>query len=289
MSESSSLSLLTACGRTFADAIVCAELYEPPEGAPPRTFLYETRGQRLEPLPALPSFDGRIGFSWASPHGEVYFACMAMGVLRFDGRGVSPEKFPSAAPEFSGMLGFGGASAAEDVILLCSNRALFVREAGKWIEHRMPKTVEIVLNMHGLSSREVYICTDQGLLLWNGKTLEGVEGPKREEPMGVLVISDQEMWVAGDDKLWRWTSVSGWKSVKAPTEDFACSILQFHDEILVASLDGVVVGRHGHFQIGNPAECNTLIQLGDRVVAGGLAETHIYDGKEWTPWIIPSP
>lgn len=150
----------------------------------------------------------------------------------------------------------------------------------------MPEQVHIAYSLHGLKADEVYICTDEDLLCWDGTELTEVEGP---DASGVLVISDNEMIAVGSTGLYHWTANSDWKKVKIPTKSVAIGIVRWNNDVFIPTSEGVLCLRDGVVNKVNNFRCNRIMDIGDALLAtggqGGLIVTT--DGVDWTEVSLP--
>jgi len=283
MSEPKELQLMTAFGGSIDSAVVLAA--QPDEiviGGAERTFILtiEAGGCRVVDTLIRP-----IVASWYSNNGRAY--CPSNGghvLMYFDGVW-DKEQVCAHEASFGHLWGFSGKTPREDIIFLCSDENLYIRNKGHWSEHPMPDTVEIVHGIHGLSPNQVYICTDEGLLCWNGNEIIELEGPPDDEPLGVLVLSETDMLVSGYD-LYLWSDKGGWTILDSPTESHTTAMLSFGDDVFIGTREGVLRRRSNKLEMVTDVFCNDLINVGDGIIASGDA-IYLYDGRQWTQLWLP--
>lgn len=284
MTEPKELSVITAFGESVDSAIVLAAQpdEEEQEFGAERTLVLRIEGGVGRIVDVLPS---PVVESWRSESGKAYCTSNGGQILTYFNGTWDREKVCQKDEYFRGIWGFGGKTDRDDIVIICSNESLYVRDKQSWSEYPMPQTVEIVKRIHGLSPDEVYVCTDDGLLCWNGKELKEIEGPD-DELRGVLVLSDQKILVTGD-RLHLWSDKEGWRVLDSPAgEDHTHAILPFGDDIFIGTLEGILRLRGSKLEIVLDSFCNTLVSVGDAIIAAG-DESYLFDGKQWVLIQLP--
>ena len=143
----------------------------------------------------------------------------------------------------------------------------------------------MVYRLHGLSPAEVYICTDAGLLCWNGQELTEFEGPD-DEPLGVLVLSREELLVVGDG-VHHWSDKAGWTDLESPVDSHAAEMMSLGEDVFIPTLDGVLRLRSGEFDIVVESRCNKVLSVGNAILAAGTGGLVSFDGKSWLRLFLP--
>lgn len=224
--------------------------------------------------------------SWCSRSKKAYCSSDRGHIMTYQNGNWNREKVTGKEIEFKAIWGFSGLKAPDDTVFLGSDESLFILDKGIWNEHPMPQPVEMVSRLHGLSSDEVYICTDDGLLCWNGTELIKKEGPD-DDLRGVIVISEQEILVTGD-RLHLWSDEEGWKKLDSPgEEDHTLAICPFGDDIFIGTLNGVVRYRNGGMEMVTSEFCNILADVGDAIIASG-DEAYLFEDGQWKRLRLPS-
>lgn len=251
-----------------------------------RTFLMRLAGDGLALVEVVPEILRR---SWRADHGTVYCPLGDGRMLIREADGSWQHEVICGRPEqFDAILGFSGATPDEDVVLLLTSNALFVRRGpSRWEEHAMPDDIDMVNSLHGLAANEVYITTAPGLLQWDGRAVTAMESPD-EELFGVVVTAPDELYVAGE-ALHRFTDADGWQPVEAPVADFTIGMAAFEGRAYVAALDGICSVIDGTATLEDPLSSNGLVAAGDVLVAiGADAGAKLHDGSTWSALALPS-
>ena len=285
MTQPKELNVITAFGVSTDSAIILAgqpdELEQ--EFSAERVMAVQIINGVCEVVDTLPH---PIVNSWLSPNGRAYCSSNKGHILtHFDGSWIR-EKVCDKEDTFDGIWGISGDSEQQDVVFVTSDESLYIRQEGVWSEYPMPQQVERVTRLHGLSLDEIYICTDDGLLCWNGKEIIEIEGPD-DDPVGVIVLSKNKMIVAGYDGLYQWSSESGWKSLDSPAEEPTVATLFFMDDIFFGTTDGVVRLRDDKLELVCEFFCNQLVSIGDAIIASGPDEAYLFDQKTWKRLQLP--
>lgn len=284
MPKPKEVEVMTAFGESIDSAMILAaqpDEIEQVDGAQ-RTLLLKIEGDVCRVVDTLPR---PIGTSWRSNNGRVYCPSNGGQVLTYFDGAWDQEQVCAHEGIFGNLWGFSGKTPSEDIVFLCSDENLYIRDKGFWNEYPMPDTVEIVHGLHGLSPDQVYVCTDEGLLRWNGEELVELEGPPDDEPLGVLVLSKTDMLVSGYD-LYLWSDKGGWIVLDSPAESHTIAMLSFGDDVFIGTTEGVLQRRSNKLEMVTDVFCNDLVNVGDGIIASGDA-TYLYDGRQWTQLWLP--
>lgn len=286
MQATNDLLVLTACGRSLESALifsikrsdwVASDVWDHP------TFILRVNNDSAQ---IIETFQQPIEDSWASMNGTIYCPTNHGQLLIYRDGAWSKEKVCDRDESFGAIWGINDKSGKDDILFIVSNNSLFVRNKGLWSEHPMPEQVNIVYSLHGLKVDEVYICTDEDLLHWDGTELTEVEGP---EASGVLVISDTEMIAVGSTGLYRWIVNGNWKKVKIPTKSVANGMVCWNNQVFIPTSEGVLCLREGVVSKVSDFRCNRILDVGDALLAsGGQGGLHVTtDGMAWSEISLP--
>jgi hypothetical protein len=279
------LQLATAFGPSLADAIFLAHQIDESEddGGHRRSFVVRLgaagAAKITETLPH-PAYK-----SWRSSSGTAYVSSDDGELWIHDGSAWTRERVCEERVQLGPIWGFAGATAADDTVVVATHTNLYVRSAGVWHSHAIPELTEMVMRLHGLAPDELYLTTGYGLWLFDGQTMQPVEGPQRDLS-GIRVVSDDEIIVTGQ-QLFRWTRADGWNELPSPGGDrHTIAVEIFRERVYVGSASGVLRLDAGTPTLVGDAYCNLLAEVGDHLVAGG-DKTLVYDGARWRAIDLP--
>ena len=286
MSEREELLMLTGFGNGPSTARILA--VQPDEFGeeewPLRTFVFGLQGPSLGLLETLPT---PIDESWMSANCATYCPTNNGKLMRHvDGRW-SSFQVCHRNEEFGAVIGFSGSTPEQDQLMICGSVSTFAGSTEKgFTEIAMPNNVEEVWRLHGLTPSEVYICTDAGLMLWDGHSVRAIDGPD-DEIFDVLVLSPTELIAVGEDAH-RWVDGKGWSKIRSAVKDLAQGMCLYQNQVMLPGLDGV--GRLEGNEIKRLAKfsSNQLIACGETLMAagsdGGLS---IFNGTDWVRIKLP--
>jgi len=280
------LEMLTGFGRGLDSALLFA--VQPDEWADEpwnhRTFVVRPGANSVVPLEVLPR---PVHESWQSTNGTGYCPSNNGQLLIYTNGAWATEIVCSRNEEFGAMTGFGAPLPANDELILCGSASIFVRRNRRWTEHRVPDDIGELYGLHGLTPKEVYICTDAGLYLWDGKQLEATDGPDDDELNNLLVLSSTELIAVGEN-VHMWTDKKGWRELKSPCDDVAAGLCQSGSDVFIPSLEGILQLKDGKLKKVSAFGSNPLVAIGDHVIAagtdGGICRS---DGPKWTRIALP--
>ena len=264
--KSSSTELMMLSGFAVDDATAFVFSVRPDDWGDPKrdTFVHRVRADGAEWLQTIRQ---PLNDCWWSRNGAVYCTTDTGEVIAFERGNVTPERACPRIEPIEAIIGFSGATAADDVLIACGGTSLFVRRAGRWSEHPLPDDVAELYRLHGSSADEVYVCTDAGLYLWNGAVLAQREGPD-DEIADVFVRSATELVAVGDG-VHLWSDALGWKQLKSPFGQHSVGLCSVGDSVYIPSRSGIarLTGTTLEKVSGTPS--GQLVTVGDRVVAAG--------------------
>ena len=288
MSKSDGLQVLTAFGSSLEDAFVLASRqsdWVESESREYPTFVLRIKDHQAQIEETLTQ---PITDVWQSGNGAVYCPTSNGQMLIYLDGVWNQETVCDRDEEFGAIWGISGSSRTEDTLFIVSDTNLFTRLNSVWQEYPMPEEVEMVYRLHGLVSNEIYICTDAGLLLWDGVRITEVEGPD-DEPIDVLILSEEEMLVVGDAGVYHWTDVADWEDLESPLEEVAGGMALWDNDVFIPSLEGVLRFHDGVITSVGKFSCNNLLSVGNALLAagaeGGLLVSR--DGEEWSEVALP--
>lgn len=285
MSVAKELNVITAFGESTEGALILAgqpdELEQ--EFSAERMLVVQIKNGNCQVIDTLPH---PVFNSWRSTSGRAYCSSNEGHILTYSGGQWNREKVSDKEDLFDGIWGISGDSDRQDTVFLSSDESFYIRQNEEWSEYPMPPQVEAVTRVHGLSPDEVYICTDDGLLCWNGSELTEVEGPD-DEPVGVIVISKNEMLVTGYDGIYLYRDGEGWEVLDSPASGPTVATLAFMGDIYVGTTEGVVRLRDNKLELVCEFFCNQLVSIGDAVIASGMDDAYLFDQKTWGRLQLP--
>lgn len=225
---------------------------------------------------------------WQSKNGAAYCPSTKGQMLIYNNNSWNSEVVCDRNEEFGYIWGISGSSISDDSIYIVSDTSFFTRINEIWKEYPLPEDIEMTYRMHGLSPKEIYICTDSGLLLWDGEVFEEVEGPD-DEPSAVYVLSDSELLVVGDSGVYLWTEELDWQELESPTDEVANGITAWGKDIFIPSLEGILKFHDGVITKVDKFSCNKILNIGNAILAagseGGLLMSQ--DGVGWSEINVP--
>jgi hypothetical protein len=227
--------------------------------------------------------------AWRSPNGATY--CTAtrgeMMVLS-DGKWRSERVVDDEDEKLTWVTGFGGATEPEDWLLAFGGTRAFCRRGGAWNELELPDDADMLGKAAGRSPNEMYILSEGGILLWDGKTVTPAEGPN-DQFMGILARPNGDLVVTGKKGLHHWSEAAGkWSRHKAPAK-LRSAILERGGVVFLATEEGILSWNGSTFEFElKGADLNGLSPVGDDLFAKGADEgVFLRRGPEWVPVPVP--
>ena len=260
------IELLMLCGFAVDDATAFIFAVCPDDWGDPKreTFVYRVHAGEAEYVQTI---HHPLNDCWWSRHGVVHVTTDSAEVMSFERGCVSTERVCPRVEALEAIIGFSGATSADDVLIACGNTSLFVRSAGRWSEYPLPDDVSELYRLHGRSADEVYVCTDAGLYLWNGQTFAPREGPD-DEIIDVFVRSETELVAVGDG-VHAWSDALGWSELKSPFGQHSVGLCSLDNSLYIPSRSGIarLTGTVLEKVCATPS--GQLVAVGHRVVAAG--------------------
>lgn len=286
MADRKELEMLTGFGRTLGGGMLFA--VQPDEWAEQpgdhRTFVFRPGANSVDLIEVVTR---PIHESWMSTNGTGYCPTNNGQLLIYADGAWTTEVICGRAEEFGAMTGFGAPLPANDELIVGGSASIFARRNRRWKEHNVPDDVGELYGLHGLTPSEVYLCSDAGLFLWDGKEFESVDGPEDDELSNVLVVSPTEIIGVGDG-VHVWTDKKGWRQLKSPCDDVAGGLCRLGRDIFIPSLEGIMQLKDGKLKKVATFSTNPLVAVGDNIfgaiVGGGICR---YDGTTWTRIAVP--
>lgn len=286
MSQREELLMLSGFGNSAATARILA--VQPDEFGdddwPPRTFVFGLQGSSFGLLDRLAA---QICESWMSSNGTAYCpADRGRLMCHIDGRW-EQRRVCGRNEEFGAIIGFSAPVPEQDRLMICGSSSLFVGTTSKGFEEvALPDEAEEVWGLHGLSPDEVYVCSDAGLLLWDGVRLREVEGPD-DEITDVLVVSPTELIAVGET-VHRWVDGQGWTLLRSDLKDPTTGLCLFQGQVMVPGLDGIGRIEGTHLKRLSKFSSNQLIACGDTLMAAGAdGGLSIFNGVDFVRIKLP--
>jgi hypothetical protein len=264
--KSNSTELMMLSGFAVDDATAFVFSVRPDDWGDPKreTFVHRVRADAAEWVQTMRQ---PLNDCWWSRHGVVYVTTDTGEVIAFERGNATPERACARTEPVEAIIGFSGATAADDVLIACGGTSLFVRSAGRWSEHPLPDEVAELYRLHGLSPDEVYVCTDAGLYLWNGTVFAPRLGPD-DEIVDVFVRCATELVAVGDG-VHLWSDALGWKQLKSPFGRHSVGLCSVSDSVYIPSRSGIarLTGMTLEKVSGTPS--GQLVPVGGGIVAAG--------------------
>ena len=176
--KSNSTELMMLSGFAVDDATAFVFSVRPDDWGDPKreTFIHRVRADGAEWVQTIRH---PVNDCWWSSKGVVFCTTDIGEVIAFERGNVAVERACPRIESLEAIIGFSGPTAAADVLIACGGTSLFVRNAGRWSEHPLPDNVAELYRLHGRSADEIYVCTDAGLYLWNGRQFATREAPDK--------------------------------------------------------------------------------------------------------------
>ena len=293
MSEIKELLALTGFGNSLEGGYILAahpDEMMAPNGWDPsttrRTFILRINNKTTDLIEIVPA---PLSEAWCSNNGTAYCTAVMQDFIYIFADGQWTKETFSTKTEFVNFVwGFSGQTPEEDTVYLCAEGgSLFVRQRGKWTEYSAPGGANDIFHLHGLSSSEVYLCGDNGLLLWDGQAISEVEGPEECNPSGICVLSNQSI-ITVAKYMHTCSESSGWNMIETEYEDFQ-AILTVKNEVFAGTSESGVVRIFPlpPTQVTTEFDCLRLCPLGGGILAAGTESCHLYDGKTWVRLQLP--
>ena len=286
MADREELLMLTGFGNSAASSRILA--VQPDEFGEeewkPRTFVFGLQGRSLGLVETLAA---PIDECWMSANGASYcptnngqLMCHVNGQWRL-------RPVCNRNEEFGAIIGFSGPTPAEDQLIVCGSSSIFVGSvAHGFIEVAMPDGVEEVWRLHGLKPNEVYVCTDAGVMRWDGRAMRQIDGPD-DEIFDVLVLSPTELIAVGEEAH-RWVDGNGWSHVRSALKDLAQGMCLFQNQVMLPALDGVGRMEGNEIKRLSKFSSNQLISCGDTLMAAGAdGGLSVFNGTDWVRIKLP--
>ena len=281
--NSKELMVKAAFGASVADSIILAA--QPDEWdenyRAHRTFVFNRLGDEFQPNCIL---SGTIFSAWYSDSGTAYCPANQGTIYIYSKGSWRREQVCTTDEKFQYVWGISGIDQNSDIIFVCSNRILYIRENGQWRD--IPFSENGIHKCHGLAPDEIYITSPSAILLWNGNIFEEHEIPD-DYPRAILVLSDTELLLVGNDYIHLWSDENRWTQLTTPASSQGNSVLRFQDIVYIATLEGVLKYENGQIEWANQFECVNLFDLGDGMLSASPSASHIFDGLEWARVNLP--
>jgi len=223
---------------------------------------------------------------WSSSRGAAYCCAINGNVIYVLERGGwRTEKFGKGPEKVSAISGV--CEDGVDTIYVCGERALYVGSAGKWVRRPAPKPVDALNGVAALSSKEVYVATDLGLLLWEGTRFQELAEPAPEGVAAVAVAKGRVY--AGDRRLLRWAEGSGWTEVEPRIPD-VMALLELDGNVIVGTYEGGLLESRGDafVQATTPFTCRALQRIGVGAFAAGRDQSFVRSSDRWQVLSLPT-
>lgn len=231
------------------------------------------------PDPLVRAWTSGTGVGYAAPVRGNYLYVYAAGKWK-------REQFSEKDEWIACIWGLTGADGAGDTVFMSTESGLFIRHDKQWTLHTPPAPAKKVYGVHGLSTDEVYVCGDQGLLRWNGRALEAINGPSGPLPQSIVVLPDEV--IAGGDILSHWTDGEGWRKFEPAIND-VMALSESRGRLLVGTYAKGVFERQGESvrAATPPFACLALHQMGSDAIACGDEQGFVSLDGQWQPLSLP--
>ena len=258
-----------------------------PDGDPSRTrrtIVLRFDGERFSAPSTLPV---PLDRGWASANGAGYCTSFrgSLAHVYVDGQWGS-ERFSSQDEDVLRIWGISGGTPQEDRVYVSTEGTLFIRQAGAWSRHVPPEPAKRLFGVHGLRPEELYVCSDTGLLLWNGQQFQ----PLEDRPVSIveaILVHGDEIY-AGNRFLVHWTKATGWQRWQ-PTLVSPTAIIDIDDAIIVSTFKHGVTERNGgqFVSVTPPHMALELQRIGDGAFAMGDDQSYIRLDGRWQRLVMP--
>lgn len=250
-----------------------------------RTLVLHFDGQRATFALELPD---PLVRAWSSDSGCAYCAPVRGNYIYMfrDGRW-KRETFSRKDEDVFYIWGWSGADGDSDIVFVATDGALFIRTRGSWQSHRPPRPAKRLYGLHGLHIEQLHVCSDKGLLTWNGSTFQEADDPEDATVKSILVRESDIL--AGEDDLLRWTEEQGWQHV-APRLPDVTALLAVGRRTFAGTFEqGVLEEVDGRFVAATPPfMCLALQRVGDAAFARGDKRGFVFAGTQWLALELPA-
>lgn len=262
-----STELMMLSGFAVDDATAFVFSVRPDDWGDPKreTFVHRVRADGAEWVQTIRQ---PVNDCWWSRNGVVYCTTVTGEVIAFERGNATAERTCARVEPVRAIIGFSGATAADDVLIACGGTSLFVRRAGRWAEHPLPDGVAKLFRLHGLTADEVFVCTDAGIYVWDGKAFASKKGPDDDEIRSVFVRSTTEL-VAIGDAVHLWSDVFGWQQLKSPFGQHSVGVCSSGDSLYIPSRWGILRLSDTTLEKASAVPSGRLVAVGNQVVAAG--------------------
>jgi len=231
----------------------------------------------------------RLARAWRSPNGAVYCTGSHGQVMLLTPGGYRVEQVVDADDAMlSFVMGFGGKTENEDIVLAFSGLRAFLRVGGKWSEIAVPEDAEKLISADGRTANEVYWVTAGGVFLWDGREVTPVEGPN-DELRGVLVRPNGDMLMTGMNALHVWSEgAQKWTRQKAPVR-LRAGMAEQNGVVFLATGEGVLRWDGKTFEMDAQGfDTIGFSTVGTQLfVMGGDEGLRMRRSNEWVPVAVP--
>jgi hypothetical protein len=289
---------IAACGLSIDSAIIFAEhpdemeeadeaLDDEIEDFPVRTFVLKILGDSARVDCIIPH---RINNCWQSSNGNVYATLVnEQGILIYSSGKFSLEPLNvDITNDLRRIWGISGAVPVEDIVFALGQKCLFVRKKGEWKQYVFPQHIEMATDLCGNGENELYITTEDSILLFNGDTFEEMDVPANEEPHGILVRDDEMLITCSTIYSWD-NNESVWVETETPLAP-SIAMSYFDDEVYIGSLNGVMRLQSGIVEQVASFKCNSISNVGDGLLAFAKFKPtpFLFTGQVWSPIQLPA-
>jgi hypothetical protein len=290
MTDAPAVHIHTAFGPSLAEALIlCSQRDEwGDDEGPQRAFVVGLTGLDedgelgAEIRETLPS---PVHRSWSSDNGTTYCSSNAGELWVHGTSGWTRERACEEPLQLEWIWGLSGSTPEEDELFVSDEQRLFVRRGGTWQALEVPGNIEMINGIHGLRGDQIYLATDAGLYLWDGHGLHGHPAPGGEA-LAIRVLSEDEMLLAADNALHRWTRAEGWVHIEGP--DPTIALVEDGSDVFIGTIDGAVrlEGDHVRPEL-HSGFCNFVARLGEDLLVSGEAVLVRQRGL-WRPVRLPT-
>jgi hypothetical protein len=191
------------------------------------TFVFRFQGTARS---TVGRFKLRLEDLWQPPQGPILSVGAPRGVIEIEPTGLREVALPQVNEYLMSIWGtddahvFVAGGAFQPIVLY--------RRQGQWLQIPIPDGTRPILDVRGLSEREVYFVGNDGqILLWDGQQLSRLPSPTTRHLVNLARLDDRYMCASGYDGTLLMGNKNGWRIVPTNTTAALLSI---------GSLDGKV-------------------------------------------------